>query len=165
MYRSSVCKAWFALFSSRGIGSSGYFSSETYTVTIAMSSDTEMTGTSIDRATRSAVRCRVPVSDVGTFGFGTRWTLARAMRLASLARMMAPSIFASSESRCGLNAASSRNPPEQMLRTSGPSPTTSSAPMLDCRIRSRPSRNGCPGATAAKASSSATLRRGATGES
>ena len=61
-----------------------------------MSSDTEITGTSIERATRSAVRCRVPVSDVGTFGFGTRWTLARAMRLASGARMMAPSIFASS---------------------------------------------------------------------
>ena len=29
-----------------------------------------MTGTGIERATRSAVRCRVPVSDVGTFGFG-----------------------------------------------------------------------------------------------
>ena len=41
-----------------------------------------MTGTSIERATRSAVRCRVPVSDVGTLGFGTRWTLARAIRLA-----------------------------------------------------------------------------------
>ena len=48
-----------------------------------MSSDTEITGTSIERATRSAVRWRVPVSDVGTFGFGTRCTLARAMRLAS----------------------------------------------------------------------------------
>ena len=48
-----------------------------------MSSHTDMTGTSIERATRSAVRWRVPVSLVGTFGFGTRWTLARAMRLAS----------------------------------------------------------------------------------
>ena len=48
-----------------------------------MSSDTEMTGTSMERATRSAVRCRVPVSVVGTLGLGTRWTLARAMRLAS----------------------------------------------------------------------------------
>src|SRR5437764_301527 len=44
------------------------------------SSLTEMTGTSMLRATRSAVRWRVPVSDVGTFGFGTRCTLARAMR-------------------------------------------------------------------------------------
>ena len=96
----------------------------------AMSSDTEMTGTSIERATRSAVRWRVPVSDVGTLGLGTRWTLARAMRLASLARMMAPSIFASSDRRWGLKAASSRKPPEQMLSTSGPSPTTMRAPML-----------------------------------
>ena len=59
--------------------------------------------------------------------------------------MMAPSIFASSDSRCGLNAASSRNPPEQMLSTSGPSPTTMSAPMRACRMRSRPSRSGVPG--------------------
>ena len=35
-----------------------------------MSSDTEITGTSIERATRSAVRCRVPVSDVGHVGVG-----------------------------------------------------------------------------------------------
>ena len=67
-----------------------------------MSSETEMTGTSIERATRSAVRWRVPVSLVGTFGLGTRWTLARAMRLASAARMMAPSILASSDRRWGL---------------------------------------------------------------
>ena len=144
------------------MGSSGYFSSSTYTAITCMSSDTEITGTSIDRATRSAVRCRVPVSEVGTFGLGTRWTLARAMRLASPARMMAPSIFASSDSRCGLNAASRRNPPEQMFSTSGPSPTTISAPIPACRMRSRPSRNGRPGATAASASSIAMLRRGLT---
>ena len=35
-----------------------------------MSSEMEITGTSIERATRSAVRCRVPVSEVGTLGFG-----------------------------------------------------------------------------------------------
>ena len=73
----------------------------------------------MDRATRSAVRWRVPVSVVGTFGFGTRWTLARAMRLASAARMMAPSILASSDSRCGLNSASSRKPPEQIRAPRG----------------------------------------------
>ena len=123
-----------------------------------------MTGTSIERATRSAVRCRVPVSDVGTLGLGTRWTLARAMRLASAARMMAPSIFASSDSRCGLKAASSRKPPEQMLSTSGPSPTTMSAPMLACRMRSRPSRSGVPGATAASASMSWALGRETTAQ-
>ena len=39
-----------------------------------------MTGTEIWRATRSAVRCRVPVSFVGMSGSGTRCTLARATR-------------------------------------------------------------------------------------
>ena len=34
--------------------------------------------------------------------------------------MIAPSIFASSDSRCGVNSASRRNPPEQMLSTVGP---------------------------------------------
>ena len=96
---------------------------------IDMSSETEITGTLMERATRSAVRWRVPVSEVGTLGLGTRCTLARAMRLASGARTMAPSIFASSDSRWGLKAASSRKPPEQMLSTSGPSPTTMRAPM------------------------------------
>ena len=66
-----------------------------------MSSDTEMTGTAMERATRSAVRWRVPVSEVGTLGLGTRCTLARAMRLASPDKMMAPSILASSERRWG----------------------------------------------------------------
>src|SRR4051812_3330946 len=84
------------------------------------------------------------------------------MRLASPARMIAPSIFASSERRCGLKAASRRNPPEQMLSTSGPSPTTMRAPIPACKIRSRPSRSGRPGATAASASSIAMLRRGPT---
>ena len=126
-----------------------------------MSSLTEITGTSIERATRSAVRWRVPVSLVGTFGLGTRWTLARAMRLASAARMMAPSILASSDRRWGLKTASSRNPPEQMLSTSGPSPTTTSAPILALTMRSSPSRRGVPGAAWASAACTAALRRAA----
>ena len=101
-----------------------------------------MTGTSNDRATRSAVRCRVPVSDVAIAGLGTRWTLARAIRLESAARIIAPSIFASSESLGGLNSASSRKPPEQMERTSGPSPTTIKAPMLAWSMRSKPFTEG-----------------------
>ena len=59
--------------------------------------------------------------------------------------MIAPSIFASSDRRCGVNSASSRNPPEQMFSTAGPSPTTISAPILACRMRSIPSRSGVPG--------------------
>jgi hypothetical protein len=72
------------------------FSPRRWIATTDMSSDTVITGTSIWRPTRSAVRCRVPVSDVGTLGSGTRWTLARATREQSDARMMAPSILASS---------------------------------------------------------------------
>ena len=37
----------------------------------------------MERATRSAVRCRVPVSEVGMVALGMRWTLARAIREAS----------------------------------------------------------------------------------
>ena len=38
----------------------------------------------------------------GTDGSGTRWTLARAMRPPSVEMMIAPSILASSDRRCGL---------------------------------------------------------------
>ena len=109
---------------------------------VAMRSDTEMTGSCSDRATRSAVRCRVPVSDVGRSGSGTRCTLARTILVRSADRMTAPSIFAISESRCGLNAASSWSPPEQMLMTDGPSPSTISAPFPAMRMRCIPSRRG-----------------------
>ncbi len=73
--------------------------------------------------------------------------------------MMAPSILASSDKRCGLNSASSRKPPEQMESTPGPSPMTTRAPRLARRIRSRPSRSGRPGATMARASLSGELWR------
>src|SRR5262245_14747578 len=121
-----------------------------------------MTGVEICRATRSAVRCRVPVSDVGISGSGTRCTLARARRDPSEARMIAPSIFASSDTRWGVNPASSRKPPEQMLRTSGPSPTTMSAPIFACKMRSMPSRSGVPGATSRNAAYNASDRRSVT---
>ncbi len=65
--------------------------------------------------------------------------------------MIAPSILASSDNRCGVNSASSKKPPEQMFKTAGPSPTTMSAPIFACRMRSIPSRNGVPGATSRNA--------------
>ena len=111
-----------------------------------------MTGTSMERATRSAVRWRVPVSDVGMVALGTRCTLARAIREASAARMMAPSILASSERRWGVYSASRRKPPVHTDRTAGSSPTMISAPCLACRMRSRPSRSAVPGAIIASAS-------------
>ena len=52
------------------IGSSVCFSPPRWTATSDMSSDTVITGTSIWRATRSAVRWRVPVSEVGHVGVG-----------------------------------------------------------------------------------------------
>ena len=118
---------------------------------VAMASETVITGTSMDRATRSAVRWRVPVSLVGMEALGTRWTLARAIREASAARMIAPSILASSLRRWGLNSTSSRKPPVQIESTPGSSPTTTRAPRLAWRTRLSPSRNGVPGATRASA--------------
>ena len=119
---------------------------------VAIASETAITGTSMERATRSAVRWRVPVSEVAMVAFGTRCTLARAMRDASEAKMMAPSIFASSDRRWGEYSASSRKPPVQTDKTAGPSPTNISAPCLACSIRSRPSRSLVPGAIIASAS-------------
>ena len=43
---------------------------------MCIDADTEMTGTPVWRATRSAVRWRVPVSCVGMDGSGIRWTPA-----------------------------------------------------------------------------------------
>ena len=51
-----------------------------------------------------------------------------------------------------------------MDSTPGPSPTTTSAPRLARRIRSSPSRRGCPGAAMARASLSGELWRVVTGE-
>ena len=72
--------------------------------------------------------------------------------------MIAPSILASSESRCGVNSESSRKPPEQTESTSGPSPITMSAPMRAWRMRSRPSRSCVPGATRRRAYIIASVR-------
>ena len=58
--------------------------------------DTEMTGKPVCRATRSAVRCRVPVSWVTMVESGIRWTPARMMLVASRSQTIAPSILASS---------------------------------------------------------------------
>ena len=72
--------------------------------------------------------------------------------------MIAPSILASSERRCGVNSESRRKPPEQTESTSGPSPITMSAPMRACRMRSSPSRSCVPGATRRRAYIIASVR-------
>ncbi len=71
--------------------------------------------------------------------------------------MIAPSILASSDRRCGLKSASSRNPPLQMASTSGESDSTMSPPIFARTMRSMPSRSGLPGATVASAAWSASL--------
>ena len=48
---------------------------------IRIDCDTDTTGKPVCLATRSAVRCRVPVSTVGIDGSGIRWTAARTMRV------------------------------------------------------------------------------------
>ena len=49
----------------------------TYTAMMCIDCDTEMTGAPVCFATRSAVRCRVPVSSEGIVWSGIRCTLAR----------------------------------------------------------------------------------------
>ena len=46
------------------------------TVTVSRCCEIEMTSASVCFATRSAVRCRVPVSSDGIAGSGISWTFA-----------------------------------------------------------------------------------------
>ena len=52
-----------------------------------------MTSALVCLATRSAVRCRVPVSSDGIVGSGISWTFAHASRFTAASTMIAPSIF------------------------------------------------------------------------
>ena len=113
---------------------------------MCIDADTEMTGTPVCRATRSAVRWRVPDSSVAIDGSGMRCTPARRMRLMSLSRMIAPSILASSRRPVAENGTSRANPPVDIASTSRSWPMTISAPVRPRRIRSRPSRRAVPGA-------------------
>ncbi len=97
-YRSSVCRAWFALVRIVSDCSTTRRVSSTYSEIVAIEADTDTTGTPVCRATRSAVRCRVPVSTVSIAGSGISWTPARTMRSVSAVSTMAPSILASSRS-------------------------------------------------------------------
>ena len=80
---------------------------------------TAITGYPVCLATRSAVRCRVPDSSVGTPGSGTSWTAARTIVRAAASSTIAPSILASSRRRVGENSTFSSNPPEHMPATAG----------------------------------------------
>ena len=54
-----------------------------------------ITSASVCLDTRSAVRCRVPVSSDRIVGSGISWTFAQRILVLFAARMIAPSIFAS----------------------------------------------------------------------
>ncbi|CAM3865727.1 hypothetical protein NOMA109596_14490 [Nocardioides marinus] len=115
---------------------------------------TEITGNPVCLATRSAVRCRVPVSSEGMVWSGIRWTAARMIRLRSRSTMIAPSILASSRSPVAVNGTSSSKPPVLIASTVRSRPMTINAPVRPRRMRSRPSRNGVPGAIDASVSRS-----------
>ena len=113
---------------------------------ICIDCDTEITGNPVCRATRSAVRWRVPVSSDGMDGSGIRWTAARVIRVMSRSMMMPPSILASSRRPVAVNGTSRVKPPVQIDSTTRSWPSTIRAPVRPRRIRSRPSRRAVPGA-------------------
>jgi len=78
---------------------------------------------------------------------GISWVLAYKIFFASSLRMIAPSILASSYKMFGLKSQPMANPPSTSAITSGPPPTTISAPVLARKMFSSASRNGVPGAT------------------
>jgi hypothetical protein len=110
---------------------------------------TEITGSPVCFATRSAVRCRVPDSLVAIEGSGTNWVAARTMRVPSRSTTIAPSILASSRSPVAENSTSRLNPPLQIDSTVRSEPMTTRAPVRPRRMRSSASRSAVPGATAA----------------
>ena len=61
-----------------------------------------MTSASVCLETRSAVRCRVPVSSERIVGSGISWTLAIAIFVALAFSAMAPSILATWYSSAGV---------------------------------------------------------------
>src|SRR5215469_8796922 len=149
--RSSVASSWCARPSSAPESCSTYRSPAANTAIVRIDLLTEMTGKPVCRAARSAVRCRVPDSCVGSAGSGTSCTAARRIRRAPVSSTIAPSILASSRSRVAENSASSSKPPEQMRWTAASEPTTIKAPVLPRTMRSSPSRRAVPGATIASA--------------
>src|SRR5690554_914460 len=101
----------------------------------------------VDLATRSAVRCLIPVSVDGMVASGSSMVLTWRIFLASRLSIIAPSILASSYRLAGLNSLSMRKPPSRIASISGVSPRTINAPVLARNTFSSPSRSAVPGAT------------------
>ena len=114
-------------------------------------------------ATRSAVRCRVPDSEVSMVGSGTSWVLARRIRVTSL----------SSDDRA-VHLGQLAQPGGRELDVDAKAPRADRLDALvvaqhdertgaAARIRSRPSRSSVPGATAARVASSRSSAERSTG--
>ena len=78
-----------------------YLIPSTYSETTSRRSEIATTSASVCFETRSAVRCRVPVSNVRIVGSGVSWTLTWAILVAFELSTIAPSILASSYSSAG----------------------------------------------------------------
>jgi hypothetical protein len=128
-----------------------YFIPSTYSETTSRRSETATTIASVCLETRSAVRCRVPVSSVRIVGSGVSWTLTCAILVAFELNTIAPSIFASSYSVSGEYSSSNLIPPENRNASSSTSPITISPPERAWRMLSIPSRSAVPGATISSA--------------
>ena len=94
-YLSSVASAWFAFASTAGISCSTYLAPPAYSDTTSRRSEIVTTSASVCLETRSAVRCRVPVSRDRMVGSGVSWTFAHMILVALCDSVIAPSIFAS----------------------------------------------------------------------
>ncbi len=123
---------------------------------------TDNTGKPVCRATRSAVRCRVPDSSVGMLGSGTKCTAARTIRAPSVDSTTPPSILANSRSLVAANSTSIGNPPVQSVSTTLSYPSTIKAPVFPRRMRSNPSLRAVPGATRPKVDRRRSSRSGGT---
>ena len=117
---------------------------------VDIEAETVTTGRCACWAIRSAVRCLVPVSIVGTPAVGTKCTPAAMIVSSSASTMMPPSILASSRSAVGVNSVFTVNPPVEICSTIALLPSTTSAPVRPCTMRSSPSRRGVPGASSAR---------------
>ena len=108
----------------RGSGpdcSTNWRRSSTYSEIVAIEAETDTTGTPVCRATRSAVRCRVPVSAV-VDGWRRASGAPRPGRSVGVGESstIAPSILASSRSAVGVYGTSSSKPPVHRSWTSRP---------------------------------------------
>ncbi|MNI66051.1 hypothetical protein D3C73_1215940 [compost metagenome] len=96
LYFSRVWIAWLALARIAPISLSAYLMLPWYNVMMFRRWEIDTTNFPVCLATRSAVRCRIPVSIEEMDESGISWVLAYRIRLRSSLRIMAPSILASS---------------------------------------------------------------------